>query len=347
MSEIPRSMKVARLHSFEDIRIEEMPVPLPGPGEALMRTRASGICSGDVMPWYIERKAPLVIGHEPAGEIVAVGEGVTMFKPGARVFVHHHAPCFVCPRCQRGDYVHCTTWRSSRIVPGGVAEYVLIPSVNLEFDTLDLPGDISFEDAAMIEPLACVVKGLKRARVRRGDTALVIGLGFMGMLNALALRKFGASRVIGVDMQPWRLAKARALGVDDVIDASAGPLEEQVAELTEGEMAHVTVVGPNSAEALRAGLASTGAGGSVLMFTPVKPGESLTLDMNDLYFREVSLIPSYSCGPTDTADALELISSGGVPVRDLVTHRFGIDQAAEAFRLTAEARESLKCMVVF
>jgi L-iditol 2-dehydrogenase len=112
-------MKVAKLYSFNDIRIEDIPIPEIGPREALLKTKASGICSGDVMQWYIEKKAPLVPGHEPSGEIVEIGSKVTTFKPGDRVFVHHHAPCLTCKFCRRGDYVHCETWKNTRIIPGG------------------------------------------------------------------------------------------------------------------------------------------------------------------------------------------------------------------------------------
>ena len=129
-------MKVAKLYSFHDIRIEDIPVPEIGPGDALMKTKASGICSGDVMPWYIEKKAPLVLGHEPSGEIVEVGKNVKSFTPGDRVFVHHHAPCLTCRYCRRGDYVQCETWKNTKIIPGGISEYILIPEINLKNDTL-------------------------------------------------------------------------------------------------------------------------------------------------------------------------------------------------------------------
>ncbi|MDA8104697.1 MAG: alcohol dehydrogenase catalytic domain-containing protein, partial [Nitrospiraceae bacterium] len=137
-------MKVAKLYSFHDIRIEDIPLPDVGPREALIRTRACGICSGDVMPWYIEKKAPLVLGHEPAGEVAETGGEVTSVKKGDRVFIHHHAPCFACRYCRRGDYVHCETWRRSRIVPGGVSEFILVPSVNLENDTIRIPDEMGF-----------------------------------------------------------------------------------------------------------------------------------------------------------------------------------------------------------
>jgi L-iditol 2-dehydrogenase len=340
-------MKVARLYSFNDIRIEDVPVPGVRPGHALLRTRACGICSGDVMPWYIEKKAPVAIGHELSGEIVGVGRGVTTVAKGDRVFVHHHAPCFSCKYCRRGDYVQCVTWRSSRIIPGGVSEYVLIPPVNLKNDTLRLSEGMTFEDGALIEPAACVVKGLKRATVRRGDTVLVLGLGVMGIMNVAMARHFGAGRIIGADMVKFRLERAVEAGADQVIDVTDQDLVEVLGEITKGEMAEFVVVGPNSAEAMSQGIRCVRAGGQVLFFTPAKPGEKLVVDPNHLYFNDLNIITSYSCGPTDTVDALELIKKGVISAKMIITHRFPIEKTEEAFRLTASAGDSLKCMIVF
>jgi len=339
-------MKVAKLYSFNDIRIEDTSVPEIGPHDALLKTKACGICSGDVMPWYIEKKAPVVLGHEPAGEVVAVGREVTSFRPGDRVFVHHHAPCLACRQCGRGDYVQCDTWKNSNIIPGGISEYILVPQINLENDTLNLPDTLSYEDGTLIEPVACVVKGLKRVRIRRGDTVLVIGLGTMGQLNIALARKYGAGRIIGADMVPFRLQKAGESGSDEVIDVSKDGLVDALRFLTGGEMADVVIVGPNSADVMTQGISAAGPGGSVLFFTPAKPRERLTIDPNKLYFKDINLITSYSCGPSDTADALEIIEEGTVRAEKLVTHRFPIEKTAEAFRLTAEAKDSLKIVVV-
>lgn len=339
-------MKVARLYGFDDIRVEETSVPRVGPGEALVRTRASGICSGDVMPWYIEKKAPLVLGHEPAGEIVEVG-GVGSFKPGDRVFVHHHAPCMHCRHCKRGDFVQCQTWRQSKIIPGGVSEFILVPRVNLENDTLLLPDNVSFEDGTLVEPLACVMKGIKRAGFTKGSTVLVIGLGTMGILHVLALRHLGAERITGADIVPFRLERARVLGADGVIDASSENTAEAFAEMTLGWKADLVVVGPGSVEALSTGLSCAAPGGTVLMFTPVRPEETLPLKPNEMYFNDINLVASYSCGPPDAREALSLIEAGVVTAEHVVTHRFPIEEASEAYRLTAEARDSLKCVVVF
>lgn len=355
-------MKVAKLYSFNDIRIEDIPIPEVGPKDALIKTKACGICSGDVMRWYIEKKAPLVLGHEPAGEIVDVGKEVSSFKRGDRVFTHHHAPCFQCRFCKRGDYVQCETWRKTRIVPGGISEYILIPEINLRNDTLVLPENVSYEDGTLIEPAACVVKGLKRAGViiDRGsslltphpslsyrDTVLVIGLGVMGILNILVARKYGAGRIIGADMVPFRIKRAKEFGVDDVIDVSKDSLPDALKKLTDGEMAQLVIVGPNSAEAMAQGISCAEPGGTVLFFTPAKPGEKLTIDPNEIYFKDINLITSYSCGPDDTKEALNFIHKGIVTAKKLVTHRFTIDETEKAYRLTAEAKESLKCLIVF
>ena len=160
-------MQAAVLYDVNDIRIEERPVPELSDGDVLVRAAASGICSGDVMAWYIRRKAPLVLGHEPAG-IVAEVRGESDFAVGDRVFVHHHAPCFECRACRRGNYVQCATWRATKIDPGGIAEYFRVAREN-QRDTLVLPATVPFPDASLVEPLACVIEvaAAQRAACRR------------------------------------------------------------------------------------------------------------------------------------------------------------------------------------
>lgn len=370
-------MKVAKLYSFNDIRIEDIPVPEIGPHDALIKTKACGICSGDVMPWYIEKKAPLVLGHEPAGEIVELGSELSAmshqpsaFRIGDRVFVHHHAPCMntsACKYCGRGDYVHCQTWRKTNIIPGGVSEYILIPGTNLKHDTLRLPDSMSFEDGTLVEPAACVVKSLKRAQIKKGDTLLVIGLGLMGQIHVLLAREFGAGKIIGVDMVPFRMNKALEFGADKVIETPppgkeelsinippldkgglrGGSLIEHLRDLTGGHMADIVVVCPNSVEAMTEGIKAAAPGGTVVLFTPAKPEETLNIDPNYLYFNDISLVTSYSCGPGDTKEALSLIDTGAVAAEKLITHRFPIDETEKAYRLTAEAKDSLKCVILF
>lgn len=325
-------MQAAVLYDVDDIRIEQRDIPKIGPGELLVQTRASGICTGDVMGWYVRRKAPLVLGHEPAGVVAAVGEGVTAFAPGDRVFVHHHAPCFHCRACAREDYVQCATWRKTAIDPGGLAEYFRVPVDNVA-DTLRLPESVSFVDGSLTEPLACVVKSIRRSGLCEGDTMYVIGLGVMGLMHALVGQSLGA-RVAGSDFIEERRAFAQTLGVNTV-----KPGEDYGG-------ADVVICGPGSPEALRDAFAAVAPGGTVVMFTPLEPGVPLTLDPNDLYFRDVKLVTSYSCGPDDTRAALDLIARRVVTAQRLGAVQYPLNEAARAYA-ALRGSEILKPIVTF
>ena len=321
-------MRAAVLYDVDDIRIESRDVPTIGAGELLVHTRASGICTGDVMGWYVRRKAPLVLGHEPAGVVAAVGDGVADFAPGDRVFVHHHAPCFACRACERGDFVQCATWRKTSIDPGGLAEYFRVPKENVR-DTLRIPQSVSFVDGSLVEPLACVVKSIRRSGVKSGDTMHVIGLGVMGLMHALVAQSVGAS-VSGSDLREERRAHAASLGV----------------RAQEPGGSDVVICGPGSPEALRDAFAAVAPGGTVVMFTPLEPGVPFTFDPNDLYFRDVRLVASYSCGPGDTREALDLISRGVVTAQRLGATLYPLEEAAAAYEALRASR-ILKPIVTF
>ncbi len=340
-------MKVARLYDFGDIRVEEMDIPDVGDDEMLVKVKACGICSSDTMDWYVRKKAPVVIGHELSGVVVKVGEKVDKFKPGDRVFVHHHAPCMECRYCKRGNYVMCDTWKKSKIIPGGIAEYVKVPDVNLRNDTLKLPDDVSFEDGALIEPVACSVKAFKRSGIRTGDFVVVLGLGFMGQVNVKLAKFYGAEIVIGVDKVKYRLDKAIENGADFVVNFADEDVFEKISQITGKYMSDIVIVGPGTIEAINMGLKLTAKGGKLILFTPTPDSAKLEINPYDIYFNEISIIPSYSAGPDDTQEALKLISDGIIKAKDLVTHKFKIENTLDAFMLTASAGESLKCMIIF
>ncbi len=339
-------MRVARLYTIDDIRIEDEAIPEPGPGEVLVRTHACGICTGDLMGWYMKRKAPLVFGHEPVGEVTRVGAGVRNLKEGSRVFAHHHAPCGQCARCKRGASVHCETWRKVALRPGGMAEYFVVSAASVAGDTLELPSTLSYDAASLIEPVACVVKSLRRGAVARGQTVVVIGVGIMGQLH-VALASQAGARVIALDRVAFRLERARELGADASVDVSAEDPVEAVRKLTGGEMAEVVFVGPGSIDAMETGVKLAAPDGRVVLFTCSQPNDVLPVKPFDLYFREISLVPSYSCGPRDTREAMELLDAGKLPVEKLVTHRFELARIAEAMRAAADTSAALKTIVVF
>jgi L-iditol 2-dehydrogenase len=226
-----------------------------------------------------------------------------------------------------------------------MAEYVRIPEENLT-DTLKLPSGVSCEDGTLVEPAACAVKGIRKSGMLAGETVLVTGLGVMGMLNMLTAKALGAARVIGADLNRWRLEKALELGADDIVDVSGEDLAVRTRELTGGEGAHRVIVGPGTPQAMLDGIRACAAGGTVLFFTPAPPGRLLEVEQHYLYFNEITLASSYSCGPFDTRDALALIARGVIRAESLVTHRFPLEQAGEAFRVTAQGGESLKTLVL-
>jgi L-iditol 2-dehydrogenase len=337
-------VKAVVVHDFHDIRVEDRPIPDIGPGELLVKAGACGICSGDIMPWYIRKKAPLVLGHEPAGVVHQVGSEGTGFSVGDRVFVHHHAPCFQCAHCDKGNYTMCETWRKSRIEPGGMAEYFRVPAENLA-DTLLLPAEVSMEAGVLIEPVACGVKAIRRARIQTGDKVLVIGLGVMGQILIKLAKLAGAAEVVASDFVLERRQRALVNGADIVVD----PREEDLIVAVKGKSerkADVVIVGPPSIEAMQQGLLCVEKGGTLLLFTPTPPGEILSLAPYDIYFNEVSIVPSYSCGPNDTREALKLFQAGSLKPEDFISERYSVEAAPEAFRAMASG-EVLKAVVKF
>ncbi len=341
-------MRAARIHGWADVRIEELPDPVPGPGEIVARVRVSGICTSDTLRWYIEKKlagGPIVLGHEPAGEVAAVGAGVTKYRPGDRIFLHHHAPCGACRACQRGEFVQCPTWRKAGIFPGGCAELVRVTAESVAGDSFLLPEGMSFRQAALIEPLACSVKAFRKGNFRPGDNVFLIGLGVMGAMEVLLARALGAGKVLGADFHPWRRARGLELGCDSVFDPADGPLREQLLAANDGIGADVVIVHPTSAGALSDGIACAGKGSTVVIYSPCAPELRVPVPPHDLYFDEIALVPSYSCGPDDTRRSCELISSGRFDIDRVVTHDLPLAEAQRGFELVAAAGESLKVLL--
>jgi len=290
------------------------------------------------------RKAPLVPGHEIVAEVVQTGEAVAEFSPGDRIFVHHHAPCMRCRFCQRGDHVHCLTWRKTKLIPGGLSELAIVPREVVSTDAFLLPREISDDAATFVEPLACVVKAAHRAGVGPGDRILVIGLGVMGMLQVMLARRLGAELIIGADRVASRLERGKHAGADIIVDATRTALPDAVRSHTEGAGADVVVVGPGTVEAIETGFRCVAPGGSLVLFTPTPPEDVWPFPVHDAYFREVSVIPSYSTGPPQTQEALQWLTRG-LPVETLITHRFPLEGAVEGYRLVREAKDALKVVV--
>ena len=338
-------MKAALVRSLDDVTVVEMERPVPGSGEIVVAMKAVGICGSDTTPWYVASKAPVVLGHEPAGVVAEVGALVGAFRPGDRVVVHHHAACGTCRFCRAGEDVMCPEWKKTRLHPGGLAEYVRVEAAAVATDTLRLPDSLSFEDGALVEPLACAVKAVRRARIAAGDSVAVIGLGANGILLGLVAKAAGAATLVGCDPDPARRAHALRLGFDQVL-APEEDLSEKVKRGDRGG-ADVVFVLPTSEEAVCSGVAAAGPAGRVVFYSPVQPGKRWTLEPHWPYLRDLSLIFSYSSGAPDMREALALLERGTIRARDIVTNRVPLERAAEAFALARRGGDVLKVVVTF
>lgn len=340
-----KPMRAVEYHANDDIRIVDLPVPRIGSGELLVRLRACGICASDVMEWYMQPRAPLYPGHEPVGIISATGEDVTRFVMGQRVFVHHHVPCMACHFCRRGSYSQCATFRATRLDPGGLAEYMRVPALNVQLDVLPIPDDLSDEAATLIEPLACCVRGINRASIRPGDSVLVLGAGSNGLMLALLAQQRGAGRVMIADSIAFRRQRALEAGVDYALDPQSAPLPGQIEAINDGLKPDIVIVTPSSHGAMRQGIDLVGSGGTVLLFAPPPPTAELAIFPNHLFFQEITLRTSYSAGPYETRHALDLLRNGRIKPEALITHRFALEDAAQAFQLVAKPGVSLKVVI--
>ncbi len=332
-------------YNNHDVRLEELPVPEIGPGELLVKVEASGICGSDVMEWYRIQKAPMVLGHEVAGTIVQAGAGVERFKEGDRIVVTHHVPCNACHYCLSGHHTVCDTLRETTFEPGGFSEYLRVPAINVDRGVFTMPDGLSFDEASFAEPLACVYRGQRRANIQPGQTVIVLGSGLAGLLHINLARALGAGRIVATDMVPARLDAAGRLGADFTFLATED-IPARLREVNEGRLADLVIVCTGAPPALQQGLDSVDRGGTVLFFAPTEPGVSISVTVNDVFFRnDATLTTTYAGAPADLATALEMIASGRVQVGQMISHRLGLEDSGLGFKLTAQAQSSLKVII--
>ncbi len=337
-------MLAAVYYSNDDIRIEETETPAIGPREILVKVIASGICGSDVIEWYRLPKAPLVLGHEIAGIVAEAGAGVEGYSPGDRVVVSHHVPCNTCPRCLAGEQTTCEMLHRTSFDPGGFAQYVRVPEVNVERGILLLPEELSYEEATFVEPLGCVFRAQMKAGGTAGKSVLVLGSGLSGLLHLRLALALGARKTFATDISDYRLGLARAFGADLAMRADEN-VAAQVLEENEGSGADLVVVCTDSPDALNQAFDSVSDGGAIMLFAAVEPGSKRPVPLGKMWQKQVRLLTSYAASPSDLASALGLLASKRVRVDDMVTHRLPLEKAAEGFRLVSDASQSLKVIL--
>jgi L-iditol 2-dehydrogenase len=317
--------------------LADVDVPVPGRGEMVVKMEACGLCGTDLEKMRGEYTASMpVLGHEAAGVISAIGEGVSGFEEGERVFPHHHVPCYECYTCKAGDDTMCDMYRRSNIHPGGFSEYFRVPEWNIvKGGVLPLPDDVTFDEGALVEPVACCLRALRR-HARAEETVLVAGAGPVGLMNAIILRSMKATVVIS-DISAQRLEFAERMRFGPVLDASKDDIPARLRAETQGRGADLALVASGSKEAIMQALRSIRRGGRVCLFGVPSKGSVLGYDISELYNAGQQIVTSYGADDADTKAALGIIASNAEFER-LVTHRFPLSRFDEAVEAAAGAR---------
>ena len=339
-----KNMKVAMYYNNNDVRIEDMPVPSIGENELLVKVKASGICGSDVMEWYRIKKAPRILGHEITGDIVEIGKNVRNYKIGDRVFVSHHVPCYTCKFCLNNQQTLCHTLHSTNFYPGGFAEYLRIPEINVDRGVFILPKEMSYDEGVFIEPLACVVRGLKTAEMKPGQTILIIGSGISGLLQIKLVKAWKARKILATDIEEYRLKTAKKFGADVVINAK-DDVPEQVKKHNDGKLADLVIICTGAVSAIKQALKSVESGGTILFFAPTEPNVEIPFPLFDLWNKQITMVSTYAGSPEDINTAIDLIKSKKVNVIDMISHILPLSEAAKGFQLVAKAKDSMKVIL--
>ena len=339
-------MKYAVVDGRSRIGITESESPDPGPGDIVVRMGACGICGSDLEKVYGSYGQPSTkLGHEPAGTVIKIGDGVKNISIGDRVFTHHHVPCYECYLCRHGSETRCARYSGSNISPCGLAEEYLVPAWNVQRGgVLKLPDSMTFEEAALIEPLACCVRAWTKCRYAEGDSVAVFGVGPTGVMHAMLASQYGLGSLYCVDVNRFRLDYVHALGLGESIPAD-DHTAQALRDDTEGRGVDLAVVATGSMRALQSAVDSVRYGGTVMMFGVPSKGATMQLDVDYAYSREITLLSSYAASDVDTRRALEIIRDGGMDVAGLVTHRYDIADSQKAFDHAKSGSDAMKVII--
>jgi len=337
-------MLVAVYYNNKDVRVEEFPMPEIGEEEILIKVMASGICGSDVLEWYRLPKAPRVLGHEATGTVEQVGKKVTNLKIGDHIFVSHHVPCNTCTHCQKGHHTACEILHSTNYYPGGFAQYIKVPKINVQLGVYRLPENLSFEEGTFIEPLACVIRGQKLANIQKNDTVLIIGSGISGILHTQLAKFKGTKKIIVADINQYRMKLAVQFGADYAFNATED-LPQKIKTLNDGRLADKVIVCTGAPLAVTAATDCVEKGGTILFFAVPDPTVKIPLPINQFWRNEITIQTSYGAAPDDLEEALAILATKKLNVKDMITHRLPLRETQKGFQLMTTNGESLKVIL--
>ncbi len=340
-------MKVASIKEPSRISIDDVDKPKLGSGDILVQMNACGICGSDLEKVYGQYGQPSMrLGHEPAGIIVDVGSDVTEFKKGDRVFTHHHVPCYSCHFCKHGNETMCPKYYETNLSPCGLSEEYVVPEWNVQHGgVLKLPDDMSFEEAAMIEPLACCIRAWSKYSYQDGDSVAIFGVGPTGMMHVMISYAKNFSKVFCLDVNDFRLDFAKKFDITASINSTDENRKQKILEKTENLGVDVAIVATSSLKALDDAIDIVRKGGAVMMFGVPTKGATINLDMSKIYSKEITLVTSYAASDKDTKAALDLIASKKIDVKKLITHKYTISESQKAFDHARRGENAMKIII--
>jgi len=340
-------MKAALLYGVKDLKVENIDIPEVELGEILVKVTAATTCGTDVKIFqrgYVKGviQYPTVFGHEWAGEVVKAGEGVSWPKEGVRVRAGNSSPCLRCKMCQKGNYNLC---EDMMWLWGAYAEYIKVPARIVMLNTQEIPPNITYEEAAVTEPLACVLHGIEKANIKLGDTVAIIGAGPIGLLHLQTAKKVGAEKIIISDLVDDRLQVAQELGANETVNAKREDPVEKIKRFTDGYGADVVIEAIGLPATWEQALKMVRKGGTVLEFGGCPPGTEVTVGTELLHYGEVTMLGTFHATPAHFKKALNLIASGTVKVKPLITRHMKLDEIKEAFEILTTSKSELKIAI--
>ncbi|KFM15189.1 L-threonine 3-dehydrogenase protein [Marine Group I thaumarchaeote SCGC AAA799-O18] len=343
-------MKAAVVKSNSIIEIETVEKPSLGSHDIVVKMEACGICGSDVEKVFGKYGQPsMKLGHEPAGIITQVGSEVSDFNIGDRVFTHHHVACYSddCHECSHGNETMCKKYYTSNLEPCGLAEEYVVSEWNISHGgVLKIPDSMSFEEAALIEPLACCIRAWNKFKHQKGDSAVILGVGPTGIMHAMLAKFFEFRKVFCLDLNNFRLDFASKIMFETVTIRSDDPNAlEQIKSETDNQGVDVAIVATGSLRALQDAINFVRKGGTIVMFGVPSKGAKIELDMSVIYSKEITIVTTYAASDFDTRDALEKISNKKINVKQLITHKYHLHECQKAFEHAKSGQNAMKIII--
>jgi L-iditol 2-dehydrogenase len=341
-------MKAAFVKGPSQVEIRTVEKPNVGKGDILVKMQACGVCGSDLEKIYGRyTQSSMKLGHEPSGIVIEVGRDVVDFKKGERVFVHHHVPCYTCHYCMHGNETMCKKYSETNLSPCGLAEEFIVPEWNvLHGGVIKIPDTLSFEEGAMIEPLACCLRSWNKIRFNRGDSVAIFGMGPTGMMHVMLSKIFGLSDIFCFDINDFRLNFAKKFGVTESIKSSDPEAQNKILSKTENRGVDLAIIATGNLDAVTQAIEFVRKGGTIVLFGVPTKDAKLSMDMSKVYSKEITITPSYAASDVDTQNALKLILEGKTDVKKIITHKFDLADSHNALEYAHHGNDSMKIIIV-